>query len=103
MILDSDIQGVKLHLLHLMKNTKMVRDYHEGRLELMDQNTYVNLICDQLEMIPPEIIIHRLTGDAPRDTIIGPMWSLKKWEVLNAIDHEMKQRNTFQGAKNSRN
>lgn len=102
MILDSDIQGVKLHLLHLMRNTKMVRDYHEGRLEFMDMETYVNLICDQVEQIPPEIIIHRLTGDAPRDTIIGPLWSLKKWEVLNAIDRELKQRNTFQGAKNIR-
>lgn len=102
MILDSDIQGVKLHLLHLMRNTKMGRDYHEGRLEFMDMETYVNLICDQVEQIPPEIIIHRLTGDAPRDTIIGPLWSLKKWEVLNAIDRELKQRNTFQGAKNIR-
>ncbi|MFS7422478.1 TIGR01212 family radical SAM protein [Carnobacterium maltaromaticum] len=102
MILDSDIQGVKLHLLHLMRNTKMVRDYHEGRLEFMDMETYVNLICDQVEQIPPEIIIHRLTGDAPRDTIIGPLWSLKKWEVLNAIDRELKQRNTFQGSKNIR-
>ncbi|CRH19086.1 Putative protein YtqA (fragment) [Carnobacterium maltaromaticum] len=102
MILDSDIQGVKLHLLHLMRNTKMVRDYHEGRLKFMDMETYVNLICDQVEQIPPEIIIHRLTGDAPRDTIIGPLWSLKKWEVLNAIDRELKQRNTFQGSKNIR-
>ena len=66
MITDSDIQGVKLHLLHLMKNTKMVRDYAQGRLEFLDMDTYVQLICDQLEMIPKEIVIHRLTGDAAR-------------------------------------
>lgn len=95
-IQDSDIQGIKLHLLHLMTNTKMMRDYNEGRLQLMSKETYVSVICDQLEMIPPEIVIHRLTGDAPFETIIGPMWSLKKWEVLNAIDAEMKRRNSYQ-------
>ena len=96
-IQDSDIQGIKLHLLHLMTNTKMMRDYNEGRLQLMSKEAYVTVICDQLEMIPPEIVIHRLTGDAPFETIIGPMWSLKKWEVLNAIDAEMKRRNSYQG------
>ena len=85
-----------------MTNTKMVSDYLEGRLELMSQAEYVSVICDQLELIPPEIIIHRLTGDAPRDSIIGPMWSLKKWEVLNAIDDELKRRETFQGSANIR-
>lgn len=96
-IQDSDIQGIKLHLLHLMTNTKMMRDYNEGRLQLMSKEAYVSVICDQLEMIPPEIVIHRLTGNAPFETIIGPMWSLKKWEVLNAIDAEMKRRNSYQG------
>ena len=96
-IQDSDIQGIKLHLLHLMTNTKMMRDYNEGRLQLMSKEAYVSVICDQLEMIPPEIVIHRLTGDAPFETIIGPMWSLKKWEVLNAIDAEMNRRNSYQG------
>ncbi|WP_430610661.1 TIGR01212 family radical SAM protein [Enterococcus sp. DIV0876] len=96
-IQDSDIQGIKLHLLHLMRNTRMLRDYHEGRLQLMDRDSYVSLICDQLEMIPQEIIIHRLTGDAPWDALIGPMWSLKKWEVLNEIDREMQRRDSYQG------
>ena len=102
MILDSDIQGVKLHLLHLMKNTRMQRDYHDGRLQLLSQDEYVQIICDQLEMIPKEIVIHRLTGDAPRDALIGPMWSLNKWEVLNAIDREMERRGSVQGCKNIR-
>lgn len=101
-IQDSDIQGIKLHLLHLMRNTRMLRDYHEGRLQLMRRDTYVSLICDQLEMIPPEIIIHRLTGDAPWDSLVGPMWSLKKWEVLNEIDQEMLRRNSYQGTFNVR-
>lgn len=101
-VVDSDIQGIKIHLLHLMKNTKMLRDYTSGQLQLMDKETYVSKICDQLEIIPPEIIIHRLTGDAPKDTIIGPMWSLKKWEVLNAIDDELARRKTYQGIYNAR-
>lgn len=96
-ILDSDIQGIKLHLLHLMRNTRMLRDYHEGRLRLLDFKEYVDIICDQLELIPQDIIIHRLTGDAPFESIVGPMWSLKKWEVLNAIDQEMLRRDSYQG------
>lgn len=96
-ILDSDIQGIKLHLLHLMRNTRMLRDYHEGRLRLLGFKEYVDIICDQLELIPQDIIIHRLTGDAPFESIVGPMWSLKKWEVLNAIDQEMLRRDSYQG------
>lgn len=102
MVLDSDIQGVKLHLLHLMKNTAMQRDYHAGKLKLLSQNEYVTTICDQLELIPKEIVIHRLTGDAPRDSLIGPMWSKKKWEVLNAIDREMECRKSVQGCHDIR-
>lgn len=102
MILDSDIQGIKIHLLHLMRNTKMLRDYHEGRLRLLEKDEYVRLVCDQLERIPKEIVIHRLTGDAPRDTLVGPMWSLKKWEVLNAIDDELNKRQTCQGSMDIR-
>ena len=77
----------------------MQRDFHQGALQLMAFDDYVNVICDQLEIIPKEISIHRLTGDAPRDMLIGPMWSLKKWEVLNAIDAELERRNVFQGDK----
>lgn len=96
-VTDSDIQGIKLHLLHLMTGTRMQRDFHQGALQLMAFDDYVNVICDQLEIIPKHISIHRLTGDAPREMLIGPMWSLKKWEVLNAIDAELARRNVFQG------
>lgn len=98
-VTDNEIDGIKLHLLHLMTSTKMQRDYHEGRLKLLSMDEYVNIICDQLEIIPKNIVIHRITGDAPRDMLIGPMWSLKKWEVLNAIDKEMERRGTYQGCK----
>lgn len=101
-VTDNDIQGIKLHLLHLMINTRMQRDYHQGRLQLMSQEDYVSVICDQLEIIPEDIIIHRITGDAPRDMLIGPMWSLNKWEVLNAIDIEMERRDSYQGCRCSK-
>ena len=57
------------------------------------------VICDQLEIIPKHIVIHRITGDAPRDMLIGPMWSLNKWEVLNSIETEMRRRGSVQGCK----
>lgn len=98
-VTDNEIDGIKLHLLYLMTSTKMQRDYHEGRLKLLSMDEYVNIICDQLEIIPKNIVIHRITGDAPRDMLIGPMWSLKKWEVLNAIDKEMERRGSYQGCK----
>ena len=63
----------------------------------MDRDEYINLVCDQLEILPPEMIIHRLTGDGKRDELVGPMWSLKKWEILNDIDRTLKERDTYQG------
>lgn len=95
----TDTQGIKLHLLHLMKDTPMVKLYEEGRLKLMEKDEYVDLVVDCLEILPPNMVIHRLTGDGPRDTLIGPKWSLNKWEVLNSIDGRLVERDTWQGKK----
>lgn len=92
-----DVQGIKLHLLHLMRKTPMVKQYEAGLLRFLEMDEYVKLIVDTLEILPPEMIVHRLTGDAPRDLLIGPLWSLRKWEVLNAIDAELRRRDTWQG------
>ncbi|QCT03928.1 hypothetical protein E6C60_3217 [Paenibacillus algicola] len=92
-----DVQGIKIHLLHLMRKTPMVKQYEAGLLRFLEQDEYIGLIADTLEFLPPEMIVHRLTGDAPRDLLIGPMWSRRKWEVLNGIDAELKRRNTWQG------
>ncbi|PLR79474.1 TIGR01212 family radical SAM protein [Bacillus sp. V3-13] len=92
-----DVQGIKIHLLHLLKGTPMVKQYEKGMLEFLPFDDYVNLVCDQLEILPPEMIIHRITGDGPIDLMIGPMWSVNKWEVLNAIDAELRRRNSWQG------
>ncbi len=91
------IQGVKIHLLHLLRGTPMEKLYKQGKLQFLDQVTYTNLVVDILELLPPEVVIHRLTGDGPPDQLIGPLWSRKKWEVLNGIDKILEQRNTWQG------
>ncbi|MEW8955185.1 TIGR01212 family radical SAM protein [Clostridium sp.] len=96
-VVNKDIQGIKLHLLHLMENTPMVKDYEEGRLKFLEQNEYVELIGKAICLIPDNIVIHRLTGDAPRESLIGPMWSLKKWEILNAIDKHLEDNDLYQG------
>jgi uncharacterized protein len=92
-----DVQGIKIHLLHLLKGTPMVKQYEKGLLEFLSFDDYVNLVCDQLEILPPEMVVHRITGDGPIDLMIGPMWSTNKWEVLNAIDAELKRRGSWQG------
>ena len=91
-VANMDVQGIKIHLLHLMRKTPMVKQYEAGLLRFLEMDEYVKLIVDSLEILPPEMIVHRLTGDAPRDLLIGPMWSLNKWEVLNAIDAELRAR-----------
>lgn len=92
-----DVQGIKIHLLHLLKGTPMVKQYEKGLLEFLSFDEYVQLVCDQLEILPPEMIVHRITGDGPIDLMVGPMWSVNKWEVLNTIDAELKRRNSHQG------
>ncbi|WP_026690744.1 TIGR01212 family radical SAM protein [Alteribacter aurantiacus] len=92
-----DVQGIKIHLLHLLKRTPMVKQYEKGMVEFMSEKEYINLVCDQLEVIPANMIVHRLTGDGPSELMIGPMWSLNKWSVLNGIDAELKRRNSWQG------
>jgi radical SAM protein (TIGR01212 family) len=98
-VADLNVDGIKIHLLHVLKNTPMENMLNKNMLELMEMDDYINLVCDQLEILPPEMIVHRLTGDGKREDMVGPMWSLKKWEVLNAIDDTMKSRNSYQGAK----
>ncbi len=88
---------VKLHLLHVLKDTKIAQQFENGEFELLTLEEYVDIIVSQLEVLPPKTIIQRLTGDGGRETLIGPKWSLKKFVVLNEIDKEMQKRGTYQG------
>lgn len=89
--------SVKLHLLYIMEGTKMAREYREGRVYIPSREEYVDTVVDQLEVLPPETVIARLTGDAPRDLLLEPHWSRDKRAVLNAIDQEFARRKSYQG------
>lgn len=91
------VDGVKLHLLHVLKNTPLGQMYAEHKIEMLDMDEYVELVVDVVERLPRQTLIHRLTGDGPRDQLLAPLWSLKKWEVLNAIDAEFARRGSCQG------
>lgn len=90
---------VKLHLLHILKGTKMAQQYENGEFETMTLEEYVNTVVDCLEYFCEDTVIQRLTGDGGRDSLIAPLWSLKKFVVLNEIDKEMVRRDTYQGVK----
>ena len=93
------LDGVKLHLLHVMKETRLAEMYARGEVTVLDRDEYVGLVCDFLELLNPRILIHRLTGDGGHDNLVAPLWSLKKFEVLNLIDAELTLRGTGQGSR----
>lgn len=93
------LHSVKIHLLHVLKNTKMAEELEAGEFSLLSLEDYVQIVCDQLELLPPHVIIQRITGDGDPEKLIGPLWSLKKFVVMNEIDKEMARRNSMQGLK----
>ena len=94
----SGVEGVKIHLLHVMAGTRLAEQYLAGEVRVMDRDRYVGLVCDFLERLDPRIVVQRLTGDGNRQDLVAPLWSLAKFEVLNCIDHELESRGTRQGA-----
>jgi len=93
------VDGIKLHLLHVMKGTPLADMYHRGEVTVLCRDEYAGLVCDFLELLEPRNLIHRLTGDGGQENLVAPLWSLKKFEVLNLIDAEMARRGTRQGSK----
>ena len=89
--------GIKLHLMYVVKNTPLEKLYLNGGLKVNTKEEYVEKVINILENISPEIVIHRLTGDGDRETLVAPLWSIKKIDVLNSIHKELKRRNTYQG------
>ena len=92
-----DIQGIKLQLLHVLRGTDLAEDYEKGLFSVYTQEEYLNLLISCLEHLSPEIVIHRLTGDGPKELLIAPLWASRKREVLNHLHHQMKVRNPWQG------
>lgn len=83
---ESGVNGIKLQLLHIIKGTDLAKDYEAGMVTCMDMQEYVNIIQECLSVLPHDIVIHRMTGDGDKKTLIAPMWSADKKRVLNAID-----------------
>ena len=92
-----DIQGIKIHMLHIIKDTKLAELYKEKPFHVLTREEYVDIVCDELELLRPEIVINRITGDPNPDELIEPKWLIKKFGVLNEIDKEMARRNSYQG------
>ncbi|MEN6325657.1 MAG: TIGR01212 family radical SAM protein [Syntrophomonas sp.] len=91
------VQGIKIHALHLMQGTPLLKLFQNHKFELLDRDQYVSLVVNILEMISPQVAVHRLTGDSPRALLVEPRWTLNKWEILNQIDRELTERDTWQG------
>lgn len=93
----SHVWGIKLQLLHILKNTKLGELYQEKPFSLFEKDEYIEFIIDILERLPKEMVIHRITGDGPRALLVAPLWSTDKKGVLNQFHRRMKERNTYQG------
>lgn len=91
------IQGIKLQLLHILKGTDLATDYLAGKFQVLSQEEYIQLVIACLTHLRPEIVIHRLTGDGPKNLLIAPLWSSAKRTVLNNLHHQMKEKGVWQG------
>lgn len=93
------IDGIKIHMLHVLKNTELEKLYNETHFHILTKEEYIDIVCDELELLNEKIVIHRITGDPTKEDLIEPTWLLKKFCVLNDIDKEMVRRNSYQGKR----
>ena len=94
---DLDIQGIKIHMLHILKDTALANLYDKEHFHVLTREEYVDIVCSQLELLRDDIVIHRITGDPNPNDLIEPTWLIKKFGVLNEIDKEMVKRDSYQG------
>ena len=90
---------IKIHLLHVIDGTPMAEMYKRGEYTPLEKSEYVSIVCDQIEIIPKDVVIERVTGDGMKDSLLAPLWSLKKVSVINDIDKELYNRSSTQGIK----
>ncbi|MGN0402252.1 MAG: TIGR01212 family radical SAM protein [Acetatifactor sp.] len=91
------IFGIKLQLLHVLKGTDLAADYSTGKFEVLSKDAYLELLISCLEHLSPETVVHRLTGDGPKDLLIAPDWSRNKKDVLNTLHKKMRLKSSYQG------
>ncbi len=96
------IDGVKIHMLHIMEKTALAKVYREKPFHLLTLAEYADITVKQIERLNPDTVIHRLSGDAPKDTLIAPKWTLKKFVVMNEIDKLLRKKDTYQGIHHRR-
>lgn len=94
---DIGIDGIKIHMLHILKDTKLADLYEKDKFHVLTKDEYIDIVISQLEYLNEDIVIHRITGDPSIDDLIEPKWLIKKFCVLNDIDKEMVKRDTYQG------
>lgn len=94
-----DIQGIKIHMLSILKDTPLEKLYQQKKFKVLNKEEYIDIVIEQLELLRPEIVIHRITGDPKVEDLIEPNWLIKKFCVLNDIDKEMVRRQSYQGKK----
>lgn len=93
------VDGVKIHMLCALENTKLANMYNNGEIDFMEEDEYVKTVCDFLEYLPQKATIHRLAGNGLKKNLIAPLWLGKKFDCLNKIDKELANRNSYQGCK----
>ncbi len=94
-----NVDGIKFHMLCVLKNTQLEKIYNKNKFELLNEDEYVNLVCDFLEVLPPTTTIHRIAGNGLNKLLIEPHWIMNKFETLNKIDRTLEKRNSYQGIK----
>lgn len=88
----SGSKGIKLQLLHVLKDTDMCKDYEEGKLETLSLAEYMDIVCEAIELLPKDMVIHRITGDGDKKILVAPLWSADKKRVLNAFKERLEPR-----------
>lgn len=96
-VADMQVEGIKLQLLHILKGTDLASEYEKNKFEVLQLSEYTDIVVSIIEHLPPQMVIHRITGDGPKNLLIAPLWSGNKRNVLNTINHEFRIRNTWQG------
>ena len=85
--------GVKLQLLHVLKNTDLEKEYNEQKFKTLSMEEYADILCKCISVLPDNVVIHRLTGDGDKNTLISPLWTRDKKRVLNHINHKISEYN----------
>ncbi len=98
---DLNIDAVKIHMLHILKDTKLANMYEKQKFHILTKEEYIDVVISQLEFLKDTVVIERITGDPIKEELIEPKWLIKKFCLLNDIDKKMVKRNTYQGKKNS--